>query len=44
MDILAWCKRMEASAATGDDAYNYYQLHDQWKQRLGTKDEPEAVV
>lgn len=37
---VEWCERMQREAETGEDGYHYYQLKQQWEQRL-TNEESE---
>ena len=34
MDILAWCKVKQEPAKDGEEAYNYFQLYNIWKDKL----------
>ena len=34
MDILAWCKVKQETARNGEEAYNYFQLYNIWKDKL----------
>lgn len=32
LNPVEWARKMQAEAADGNDAYNYFQLADQWEQ------------
>ena len=34
MDILEWCKHKQETAKNGEEAYNYFQMYNLWKDKL----------